>query len=206
MSKSTPISQLPNQGASGNFINDQQKQMFSQAQNAVQNMTLPQATQPVADVVNEDDNIIQEVLNSFANNNNNSAQSSQQNIEHMVQQQNNPTMYQPPMMPPPQGYSPQINAMDPMLLNMLANQVNSPQQTPTPQYTGSIESFINVFADDIKLAALVLIVFVVVNFIPLERIIGKYIAIEKIPYHDILLKALLGALLVVFARKIITQK
>lgn len=203
MNKSTPISQLPSQGSNGNFINEQQKQMFSQAQNAVQNMTLPQATQPSADVVNEDDTIIQEVLNSFASNN--APQNSQQNIEQMAQQ--NQPMYQPQMMSPPQGYSPpQMNGMDPMLLNMLANQVNSPSQVQSPQYTGSIESFINVFADDIKLAALVLIVFVVVNFIPLDRIIGKYIAIEKIPYHDILLKALLGALLVVFARKMITQK
>ena len=200
MNKSTPISQLPSQPGAQGFVNEQQKQLFNQAQTAVQNMTLPQNTQPSADIVHDDDATIQEVLNSFNNS------PSQPTIEHMTQPSQslsmNPTMQQ--LMAQAQ-MSPA--GLDPMMLNMLSAASSQGMTMPPPStsYVSSIENFIHVFADDIKLAAIVFIAFVAVNFVSLERFIGRYIAIERIPYHDILLKALLAAVAIIVVRRIISK-
>ena len=66
MNKSTPLSQLPSQNSGGSFINDQQKQMFSQAQAAIQSSTFPQNTSLENNVTNTDeDPMVQELLNHF---------------------------------------------------------------------------------------------------------------------------------------------
>ena len=65
MNKSTPLSQLPSTPSQGNFVNDQQRQMITQAQQAIQTSTFPQNTQISSDIVNDDDPTIQEVLNQF---------------------------------------------------------------------------------------------------------------------------------------------
>jgi hypothetical protein len=79
MNKSTPISQLPSaMQAQNTFVNDQQKQMIQNAQQAIQNINLPQNTQIQQDIVNDDDATIQEVLNHI----NSSQHQQQQQVHH----------------------------------------------------------------------------------------------------------------------------
>jgi chromate transport protein ChrA len=65
----------------------------------------------------------------------------------------------------------------------------------------TIDMFVNMFADDIKIAIIVFIVVVVVHFIPASSIISKYVAIDKIPYHDVIIRGLLCAVMVIIVRK-----
>jgi hypothetical protein len=67
--KSTPISQLPmaTDGPSAMFVNDQQRHLVQQAQQAQQVFAQPQSSQISSDVVNEDEAMLQEVFNSLNN-------------------------------------------------------------------------------------------------------------------------------------------
>ena len=202
MNKSTPISQLPSQAAAQNtFVSEQQKQMITQAQNAVQNMTLPQNTQST-DILNDDDATIQEVLNQVG------SISSPPLMEAMSmpippqQQQMPPMMNQMQMQQ--QMQQQMQGGIDPMLFNsMMSSQMQQPQ--PSMGMGRNIEQFVSAFADDIKLASLVFIVYVAVNFAPIDKVIGRYIALDKIPYHDVLLKALVATVVVVFVKKVLTK-
>lgn len=214
MSKSTPLSQLPSslQGSHQNqntFVNDHQKQMITQQQQAVNSISMPQNTQLPQDIINDDDATIQEVLNHISQQS--GGQQAQQTIpQNMVQplQQN--------IAQEPQGMSAYDNMM---LQNIMAGGSafgldDIPHNQKTHGLTGvntnalhssNLNMFMNVFADDIKLAILVLVLVVAVNFVQIGSILGKYIAIEKIPYHDILLKAILVAVLVVIFKRVIIK-
>lgn len=50
-----------------------------------------------------------------------------------------------------------------------------------------------VFDNDVKMAAICAAVFVIVTYVPLERIIFKYISLDKVPYSALFLKALTAA-------------
>lgn len=65
MSKSTPLTQLPATQQPHQFVNEQQKHMVTQAQQATQSFALPQNTQSSNDVHVDDDATIQEVLNEL---------------------------------------------------------------------------------------------------------------------------------------------
>lgn len=209
MNKSTPLSQLPNSLPQTSFVNEQQKQMVTNAQNAIQTMHLPQNTQVSSDISTDDDATIQEVLNQINMSSTNLAQQVQQqqappNIMQMQQQQQ---MQMPPMQPPPMNvpmdlsYVSQPN-IDQLMMQMQQQPVQLPQkQSPS----NSFELFINFFADDLKMALLVFVVVIVVHFVPLSSILNKYIAIDKIPYHDVILKALLAAVAVIVVHKFIMK-
>jgi hypothetical protein len=62
------------------------------------------------------------------------------------------------------------------------------------------------FSDDLKLMAVIFFVVFAVHFMPLEAIIGKYIAIDKIPYHDKILNALAIAVLVIIVKNLVLSK
>lgn len=182
MNKSTPLSQLPGaapQMIQQPFLNEQHKQMVNNAQAAIQNVSLPQNTQISADIANDDDATIQEVLNQINSSGSSIPQSAptQEYIPNIQQQ------YQQPL---------QQQLQYPTLL----------EQPIKPITNNSIDVLLNVFADDIKIAILVMVAFVVVNFIPITSILGRYVAIEKIPYHDILLKAMLAATIVLIIKRI----
>lgn len=205
MNKSTPLSQLPNANQPQNaFVNEQQKQMVTNAQTAVQNIPIPQNTQIPPEIMNDDDATIQEVLNQI------NSQKQQQPSQAM--QGPPPSMYDqmPPqmrMMPPPPDPSEFGGSMPPFPYPPPPNMVFGGPGAPIPAQPGqSIDVFMNFFADDLKLAFIVMSVFILVSFIPIGGILGRYIAIDRIPYHDIILKALFCAVIVIFAKKMITPK
>jgi len=220
MNKSTPLSQLPtaiqNQNA---FVNDQQKQIITNAQQAINNINMPQNTQIPTDLVNDDDTTIQEVLNHI-----NSGHASQSNqaghagqagqTGHAGQVLSPPhQMSMSPSPPLPLELQNQMYMQSQIDQSMLQNILNQhqlmnppPPSISTPTYHhDTIGMFLHIFGDDMKLAVLVLSAFIVVHFLPLGNIIGKYIALDKIPYHDILLKALLATVVVILFKKMILK-
>lgn len=199
MNKSTPISQLPSAMQSQNtFVNDQQKQMIQNAQQAIQNINLPQNTQIQQDMINDDDATIQEVLNHI-----NSSQQQQQ-VHHAPPPTTHthiPTHVMQQEMPS-SNYQQMDQQM--MLQNLLMNQA----QQPSLSHQGgisNIDMFFHMFADDIKIALLILTLFILTNFIPVGSILGRYIAVDKIPYHDVILKGLLCAVLFILTKKFVLK-
>lgn len=206
MNKSTPISQLPTATSMSNtFMNDQQKQMAAQ----VNTMAMPQSTQ-VTDMSTDDDATIQEVLNQVQN-----ITQPQQPSMQMAMPSMQPSAMQMPMqmqqiqqmqqmeqmMPqPPYGMDPSMYMnphgaqMPPLAAPSMAN-----------NYMGNLETFITTFADDIKIAGIIFMVIVTIHFVPINKFIGKYIALDKIPYHDILVKALIAAVLAIVIKKIVVK-
>lgn len=221
MNKSTPLSQLPStlQGTNPNqntFVTDQQKQIITQQQQAINSISMPQNTQLPQDIINDDDATIQEVLNHISSQSQGQSQSQMQGQSQPLQGQfqGNIQQSQANIGLPHQG-SGMLSSndigfgtagYDNMLLQNMLNQMPS-QQLPhvntNAVHSSTIDMFMNVFADDIKLALLVLVMVIVVNFVPITTLLGRYIAIEKIPYHDILLKAILVAVLVVMLKRFI---
>ena len=200
MNKSTPIVQLPSNGGAPqqqNFMNDQQRQYIAQAQQAISNTTMPQNTQLSNDIVNDDDVVVQDILNQI------------NSVAPMENQQagagagmDNATLNQ--MMQMQQMYMPQMQQAPQM-------QQMPQMQHYTPQHVAQMENvlqpvdyktYIHHFADDIKLAAIVFFVVIVIHFVPLSSWVARYIAVDKIPYHDIILRAILATLLVVIIKKV----
>lgn len=224
MNKSTPINQLPAMGHHGQFVNEQQRQMVMQAQSAVNAIPMPQNTQVSNDVGNDDDATIQEVLNQINGGGSGGGngpsmeelmmqqqlqeQAHQQEAQQQHQQQQM-MRQQPQMMAPPQS-APQ-HVFDPYQGNQFTGQF-PPQLQPLvdnqQQYEhqdGSIFSFVSGIAEDIKFAAFVFILFIIVHFIPVDKFLTRYFALEKIPYYDIVLKALVAFVVVVLLRKFIAK-
>jgi hypothetical protein len=194
MNKSTPINQLPaNNGQQGNFINDQQRQMITQAQQAIQTSTFPQNTQISADLANDDDPTIQEVLNQF------NPQQQNPDINFLHQQQ---------VMAQAQAQQQQIQQQQ-LFAQLQAAQAQqqqqfSPQEIVPPNLNNVImDGYLNHITGDIKLAAVIFTIYIIVNFIPIESIISRYFPIDKIPYHQIILRASLAASLFMLVKKLI---
>jgi len=184
MNKSTPLNQLQQQSA--------QVQM----------------PEKPSDILGEDDATIQEVLNQI-NMQNASAQASQQA----------PSQMQPPVPQLPQiqaqlpqqsmpHYAPQMqqfpSAQDLYQMQQTSGGMMSPpQNVPVSSGLGTIDMFMTLFAEDVKLAVLVFGCVVVAHFIPASSILNKYIAIDKIPYHDVIIRAIICALLVIVLKKLL---
>lgn len=195
MSKSTPINQLPSQmGTQNTFVNDQQRQMITQAQQAIGNSQMPQNTTLPNDILNEDDSVIQDMLNNL-NANQQQQQDLQQQEEFLRMAALNHMNINQVMQQPQQQYMPppsQQYFMPPM----------TPAVAPSQQLNMQ-QKFMSLMTSEFKLAGLVFAVVIIVQFVPFHRYLSKYIAIEKIPYHDIILRGILAALAVIIAKKMI---
>lgn len=233
MNKSTPLNQLPTLGHHGQFVNEQQKQMVMQAQSAVGSLPIPQNTQISNDATNDDDATIQEVLNQINGGNGGAvdeemmsqhqqmlqeqayhahqaqlAQQAQQ-AQHAMQQQAMRQQQQLMMQSAPQS-APQPT-FDPYQAGQFPPQPqplaegSSQAQSQFEQHDGSIFSFITGIAEDVKFAAFIFILFIVVHFIPIDKFLMRYFALDKIPYYDIVLKALVAFVVVVLLRKVIAK-
>jgi hypothetical protein len=150
-----------------------------------------------------------------------------QQLQQMQQQLQKENIQQVPQMPPQlmqQGVTPQI----PQIIQM--PQTPQPSQydlmaaltqagvTPMPNTgssipdpleggnDGGIFSIITSIADDVKFAAFIFILFVVVHFIPIDKFLLKYFSIDRIPYYDILLKGLVAFVAVIIFRKVFASK
>jgi hypothetical protein len=205
MSKSTPITQLPNTGGQNNFINEQQRQIVMHAQNSINAIPMPQNTQTSVDIANDDDATIQEVLNQIH---------STGGMEQMENQARQPTMppqimthqVLPQMMP-----QPVVQSQPQPMYDQFSQMQYTGQYPPQPmqvldplqnQTEGSMLGFVGVIAEDVKFSAFIFILFIVVHFIPIDKFLMRYFALDKIPYYDIILKALVAFVAVILFRKV----
>jgi hypothetical protein len=183
MNKSTPLNQLPaNTELQGNFINEQQKHMITQAQAAIGNATFPQNTQISSDIMNDDDPAIQEVLNQF--------------------QQSQPQHQTPSQATQQMDYLQQQQLFAQLQQQQQQQQLSSVPSVPPPSSSSILNTYMSNITDDIKLVVLVFVIYIIVQFIPIEKLIGRYLAIDKIPYHHILLRAILAAVFFMFLKKL----
>ena len=151
--------------------------------------------QPGAVVVqqplNDDDVVVQDILNQINGGGNGSNGGNGGNISNggsittesmMMEQQQH---YQPP---PLQYYAPP------------PSQPLPPQQMLAAQ-PPEIQNYMLYFADDLKLAGLVFTITILVHFIPIDKYVSKYFNIQNIPYHEVILRAIMIALFVVLIKK-----
>lgn len=220
MNKSTPIAQLPSAtNPTQGFVNDQQRQYIAQAQQAISNSHMPQNTQASSDIANDDDIVVQDILNQI-----NASSTPEQAVQPDRQPQMgmdpqiNPLYIQqmshqnpqaiPQMMGGGQAMLGGAGGIPPHILYQMANgNMSFPDGMmggPSQLGNGPMDyrSFLFYFADDLKLASLVFIVTIMIHFIPLDKFIGRYIALDKIPYHDVLLRAIMAAIIVVLFKKL----
>lgn len=224
MNKSTPINQLPMSNGQNTFVNEQQRQMVLQAQNAINNLPLPQNTQQTPDIVSEDDATIQDVLNqinggSGNHEGENGPMGMNMNMGHTLQQPAMPPQVMTPQMTPqmmsaPIMQQPPQPTFDPYMMGMGNGfmgqfppqpQVPVPAQSKEAESDGSFLSFMSNIAEDVKLAAFVFVLFIAVNFVPAEKFLSRYFAIDKIPYYDIIVKALIAFIAVILLKKLIVR-
>jgi len=228
MNKSTPLTQLPTMGGHNVFVNDQQRQMVMQAQNSVNAIPIPQNTQLPVDGGNEDDATIQEVLNQINGGGGSGGSQGQMSGEEammmaqMMEQQPAPQSKQPMMTP--QIMAPQLNPsmfptpmvqappqpqFDPYQHMQFAGQYPpQPQPIVDPlqnQTDGSVLGFITTIAEDVKFASFIFLLFIIVHFIPLDKFLMKYFALDKIPYYDVILKAVMAFVAVILFRKLLLK-
>lgn len=206
MSKSTPLNQLPSMNGfvptpqQTQFVNEPQRQMVQNAQQAAQNFSMPQNTQLTHDVPNENDSSIQDILNEL-----NVPQNSM-NEPHQM-----PPMPQlPPMHPIDNGTNMMggglLPPMDPSIagvdyanfgavMNQQAYQQGEVQsgQDAKSRYIAALMSWNN----DIKIALFAVAVFILVSIVPIETYIYKYVALDKIPYSATIIKAVVAGILLI---------
>lgn len=212
MNRSTPINNLPQ----NTFVNDQQRQIVLQAQQAINNMQLPQntqLTQPNFEVPNEDDAAIQEVLNQIQASTGAPTDTMQSSVPTHLQQPQLPSI--PALPPQPTQYiTGNHNQAD---TNANQTMPYMGQYPPQPQQyidggllsnrvpdQNSMMNSITAVANDVKLASFVFVLFILVQFVPVGNFLNKYIAIDKIPYYHIIVKALIAFVAVIVFKKFLS--
>lgn len=214
--RSTPINQIiPQQnGQSTNFINDQQRQIVMNAQNAINTMQMPQNTQQPLDVSSlDDDQTIQDVLNQIHTENGASSQSEAHAKLPVMPPQLLTSHVTPQMIPTPVVQAtPQVSPSQ-LDFNQMTNQFSNSLAQPQPMYIdplqnhdeSSIFSLVSSLAEDLKIAGLIFLLFVIVHFVPVDKLFMKYFALDRIPYYDIILKALVAFIVVILFRKVFAK-
>jgi hypothetical protein len=145
------------------------------------------------DLMLDDDATVQEVLNQIAQSqDSNSSQQYQQQIQQQMQQQQMQQMQQQqavqfmPQMPPQQMFNPQ--------------DILQPQQSPykSQQLTNTISNYGKSkfdFSKDIKNIFVVIGICVIVQVLPIETLIYKYVSIENVPYSKVMIKGVFAGVL-----------
>lgn len=222
MNKSTPLNQLPSVGGQNVFVNEQQRQMVMQAQSAVNAIPIPQNTQIAVDGGNEDDATIQEVLNQIHGGGSGGQVGADEPMMMMNQMMNmdapapqtkQPMMtpqimapqITPQMFPAPMVQAPPQPQLDPYTQTQYMGQFPpQPQPIVDPLQNhgdGSVLGFLTAIAEDVKFASFIFILFIIVHFIPLDKFLMKYFALDKIPYYDVILKAVMAFVAVIVFKK-----
>lgn len=172
---------MPSMPQQQQFVNDQQRQIVTQAQQASQSFALPQNTQQSNDILNEDTATIQDALEALNENNNsdNKYPPSQQEIDEymmsMQQQQH------------PPAYDPDITTL------MMQNPHHPPAQTMTNEVDMKTKLINDIFSwnDELKVALFGTAIFVFVHAFPIEKYIYKYVSLDKIPNSNMIIKAVI---------------
>lgn len=181
MNKSTPLNQLPNSpqsSSSPQFVNDQHRHIVNQAQNAVQNFTLPTNTQLGEEYSRDEDTTIQETLMQL-----NGSDISQAPMlsthQHRPTQMHVQTLPQP-LPSPSQTYSQQ-------------QQQHYPQPIPPMQtvYNDRWWSSLGEI-DELKIVGLVILVSFVVTLLPIDHMLATYVPVmlSSMPYSDTMMRSI----------------
>jgi hypothetical protein len=178
MSKSTPINQLPNI-----LLNDPQRQ--------VQNSESFQIPQQQAQQSSED--IIQETLNQL-----NSATSK-------LQQEQTQSLPPQPMLEP-MHYDmqpPQQMVYDPNMYMMPNNQsvINQVSNVPETDIKTKLIKDFAVWNADLQIAIFAAAFFILLSMLPIDKVVYRYVALEKIPYSGVVIKGVLMFALVLVVLK-----
>lgn len=163
----------PSQQAPTGFINDQQRQIVAQAQQASEAFTLPQNTQASSDIVTEDAATIQDALDALSKQDAlGPAITGIPNAEYYTQQQQE---------------RPEYFGADP-------GQYMSDDEAPSPgrpEVKAKLLHDLMTWNGDVKKAIIIGIVFVIVSLTPVDSFVNRYIAMDKIPYSSLILRALI---------------
>lgn len=154
-------------------------------------------------IPDEDDATIQEVLNQIAGE---------------TRQQEQPVVQPPPQSLPPVAFQQQ---QQPQPQQNMPNMMFSQQQMYQPHSGGgyghasqyvanpafapgsvsSLERLLAIFSSDLKLGMSTFVVVVFVIVLNPSRFFYRYIALEKIPYHDLIIKGVLISVAVVLIHR-----
>lgn len=161
--------------ASAMFVNDQQRHLVQQAQQAQQVFAQPQSSQMSSDV-NEDEAMLQEVFNSLNN-------------AGPPQQQPTPTVHHS---------APQPQAAPPPVPQLATPTLMTPVQAPAPaaQWWWWPPGASSVDVQHVLLSAGIIFG---VGLLPLA-FVGTYVPLHRVPHGDLVLKALIAALVLHFVR------
>lgn len=190
MSKSTPINQLPNPNIKA----------FAEPP-----ATLP----PIGDPGAEDDATIQEVLNQINGSGNGLGSGSNEHAMPRRESHGDSALNGLSYADLQQQLAFYNQQMQPLAQAQAVAAGGAMPATAPPVGGGiasSLDQFLRLFAEDIKLAGLVFAVVLVVRFVPVVSVLSRYIAVHKIPYHELIVQALLAALLVVTIRHFVLGK
>jgi hypothetical protein len=176
-------------------------------------MQLPQNTQLTQqngqnfEAQNDDDAAIQEVLNQIQ------ASTSTPTEQPIVPQQQ-PSIPALPPQPTHFMHNTPDTANTPAMqyLGQYPPQPLTPQQyfdnnafaQTTTNEQNSVLSSITAVAQDVKLATFVFIIFIVLQFIPVDNFLLRYISTEKIFYYRIVVRALIAFVAVILFKKFIS--
>jgi hypothetical protein len=215
MSKSTPISQLPFQGAPGqavsnaqqqqqmgaiqpqqHFVNDQHRQLVAQAQHAAQNYSLPQSS--TLDIGHDDDIVVQEALQyatgggGFGGSTGQAGQlpgSSSAQLQQQLQQQQ--LQQQQLQQQQQQMYDLPGPPADAFSTNQLYQGAVAPASYASSSAAApTAKTWLSgSLGDDLRHVLLAVIAHVLVTVVPVEGLIDRYVAISNIPYSSLLIKA-----------------
>lgn len=182
-----------------------------------------QALPPSQEIISgDDDTTIQEVLNQIAS----SApqQQPQINVANTQQTPQIPSqLSQQPVTQQQMAFmsahnAQQLSNLDTnTLLSMIGGSPNTAsnvmptqqpfQQHPTmgataqPQSNNMMNMLLKIMSSDLKLAAIVFTVYIAISFVPVTRVLERYLSLDKVPHSEVIIKGVLVAILVTLLMK-----
>lgn len=166
----------------GSYVNDQQKQLVMQAQQSIQSFQQPQDS----NVTHEGDNPdhIFETLQAL-----------------------DPSLFEQQKQQQLQMQEQQLQQLQMQELQQQQQQQNQQQM---PQQNGQHmeqqkQGFFDLYSIEIKMSIICAIVFIIVSILPIEKIIFKYYSLDRIPYSNLILKAIISAIVFFILIKLIIK-
>lgn len=200
--KSTPLAQLPSsqqqqqlQTPPNNFVNDQHRQLVTQAHSAVQNFVMPVNTQLGGEYSKDEDAVIQDTLMHLNGVSDSAPPPIIKQLAPLQSQTelNYPSPVNAPLNQGPASPSPAASSSPGVAQNsqdMLNTSFNHSQHAPVLSWWSCVGD-----NDDLKMALLVALITVALCVLPIDRLIQEYVpyAISQITYVDLFGKASIAA-------------
>jgi hypothetical protein len=84
-------------------------------------------------------------------------------------------------------------------------QMQQQQQLPVINTEVNYKSFFVSFTDDIKIGVMIIVSVIIAHFLPIDKYLGNYFALDKIPYHHVIFLSIFSALIFLFIKKYISK-